>query len=310
MRVALMIEGQEGVTWEQWVALAQATEEHGLEGLFRSDHYVSIDRPGSHGALEAWATLAALAPLTSRIRLGVLVSPVTFRHPSMLARSVVTADHTSGGRVELGMGAGWYEAEHREHGFPYPDVVTRMEMLAEQLQVVHGQWSEETFDFEGKHYRLQGLRPHPPPVQRPHPPIILGGKAGRRSAALAARFADEYNTVYATPDECRERRRRVEQAWEREGRDARTLRFSLMVGCVVGVDRDEVLRRVGQLGEDDPEAFVEANPAWVIGTVDEVVERLRELQAAGVDRVMLQHLAHEDLEMVALLGDEVVPAVA
>ncbi len=308
MRLSLMIEGQEGVSWEQWVALARTAEDHGLEGLFRSDHYVSIAQPGRRGALEAWSTLAALGPLTSRIRLGVLVSPVTFRHPSMLARAVVTADHTSSGRVELGMGAGWFVREHAEYGFPYPDDATRLEMLEEQLEVVVGQWTTEVFDFEGKHYRLRGLRAHPPPVQRPHPPIILGGSAGARSAALAARFADEYNVVHATAEECRERRDRLARACERTGRDPSTLPFSLMTTCVVGAGPDEVRRRLRRLG-DDPEKLVASNPGWLVGTVDEVVARLRELEDVGVERVMLQHLSHDDLEMVELLGDEVAPRV-
>src|SRR5438093_4938032 len=137
MDVCLMIEGQEGVSWEQWVALALGCEEHGFEGLFRSDHYVSFSRPAELGTLDAWATLAALAPLTDRIRLGTLVSPVTFRHPSQLAKSVVTADHASGGRVELGMGAGWFEGEHRAYGFPFPPVAERYSMLEEQVEIVH-----------------------------------------------------------------------------------------------------------------------------------------------------------------------------
>jgi F420-dependent oxidoreductase-like protein len=309
MQVCLMIEGQEGVTWDQWVALARTCEEHGLDGLFRSDHYVSIWEPGRRGALEAWATIAALGALTSRIRLGVLVSPVTFRHPSMLARAVITADHTSGGRVELGIGAGWYEQEHTEYGFPYPDTATRMEMLTEQLEVIQGQWGPEPFDFEGHHYRVDGLRAHPAPVQRPHPPIILGGRARRRSADLAARYADEYNTVAATLEECRDRRERLARACEQAGRDPATLRFSLMTRCVVGHDRDDLIRTLRRTGEDDPDDVSRSNPGWIVGTVDEVVSRLRDLEDAGVERVMLQNLVHEDLDMVGLVGDEVAPQV-
>ena len=310
VRVCLMIEGQEGVSWDQWVALARTCEDHGIEGLFRSDHYVSIDDPGRHGALEAWATLAALGPLTSRIRLGVLVSPVTFRHPSLLARAVVTADHTSGGRVELGMGAGWYVREHEEYGFPYPDDATRLQMLEEQLKVIRGQWRSERFDFQGNHYQVAGLRAHPAPVQRPHPPIILGGRAGPRSASLAARFADEYNTVFATPEQCRRRRERLDRACEEHGREPGSLSLSVMTACVVGTDRAEVDARLRRLGADDLEAYAEANPGAVAGTVDEVVGRLRELEAAGAGRVMMQHLAHDDIDMVALIGDQVAPRVA
>lgn len=315
MRVCLMVEGQEGVTWDQWLALARACEEHGLEGLFRSDHYVSVLGEEDRGSLDAWATTCALAAQTERIRLGVLVSPVTFRHPSALVKTLVTADHVSGGRVELGLGAGWHEREHRAFGFPFPPDGERMEMLAEQLEVVHGLWSAKDLTFEGEHYRLEAARSVPDPVQRPHPPLIVGGRAGGRSAELAARWADEYNTTFSTPEECRRRKARVAEAWERAGRDPDDLRFSLMTGCVVGSERDEVderLRRVLTVmrSREAPGAFAAAHDDWVIGTVDEVIERLLELQEAGVDRVMLQHLPVDDLEMVALLGGEVALKVA
>lgn len=316
MRVSLMIEGQEGVTWDQWVALAGAVQEHGLEGLFRSDHYLSGAAPNERGSLDAWTTVATLGAVTERIRLGVLVSPVTFRHPSLLAKAVVTADQVSGGRVELGMGAGWHEREHRAYGFEFPPDRVRMSRLAEQLEVIHRQWREDTVDFRGRHYVVEGLRSLPKPVQRPHPPVIVGGRGGRTSTRLAARWADEYNTVFASPEECRTRRARVAEAWEREGRDPATLVFSLMTGVVVGADRDEVRRRAAQVAEamrrdqDPDDLLASVRQDWVLGTVDQVVDQLRELEDAGVNRVMLQHLPHDDLETVALLGREVAPALA
>lgn len=316
MRICLMIEGQEEVTWDQWLALALACEEHGLEGLFRSDHYAPIAGDPERGSLDAWAVLAALAVRTERIRLGTLVSPVTFRHPSVLAKMAVTADHASGGRIEVGMGAAWYHADHDTYGFSFPDGPTRMQMLAEQLEIVHRQWSEEEFSFQGRHYRQQDCRARPRPLQEPHPPIIVGGQAGRTSARLAARWADEYNTVSATAEECTRRRDVLAQAWDREGRDPDTLRFSLMTGCIVGADRAEVRERAGRVQErrrrtEDPSEFLqEVADTWITGTVEEVVARLRTLEAAGVERVMLQHLAHDDVDMVALVGREVVPAVA
>src|SRR3954466_2648217 len=175
MRVCLMIEGQEDVSWEQWVALARACEESGIETLFRSDHYLSVQGEHGRASLDAWATVNALAAVTSRIRLGTLVSPATFRHPSVLAKMAVTTDHVSGGRVELGMGAGWFGDDHSRYGFPFADTATRMGVLAEQLEIVHRQWSEESFSFEGKHYTLEDCHAEPKPVQRPHPPLILGG---------------------------------------------------------------------------------------------------------------------------------------
>ena len=180
MRVCLMIEGQEDVTWDQWLALAGACEAHGLEGLFRSDHYESVMGMRERGSLDAWTTLAALAARTSRIRLGTLVSPATFRHPSVVAKSVVTVDHISGGRAELGLGAGWHEGEHRAYGFEFPPTRVRMERLAEQLELVTRSWTEDAVSFEGRHYRVQDLRALPKPVQRPRPTLLVGGGAGPR----------------------------------------------------------------------------------------------------------------------------------
>src|SRR5215208_6185300 len=215
MDLCLMIEGQEDVLWPQWVDLAHACEEHRIPALFRSDHYMNLD--GSHpeyAALDAWTTIAGLAAVTSTVRLGTLVSPATFRHPSVLAKSAVTADHISGGRVELGMGAGWNAAEHRRYGFPFPPTRERMDIFAEQLEIVHRQWKGGPFSFEGEHYRLVDSDPRPKPVQSPHPPLIVGGSGGRRSVALAARWADEYNTVSPSPADCRALKQRIVDACE------------------------------------------------------------------------------------------------
>jgi F420-dependent oxidoreductase-like protein len=308
MRVCLMIEGQEDVTWEQWLALAGACEEHGLEGMFRSDHYGPLMGMPGRGSLDAWTTLSGLAARTSRIRLGTLVSPATFRHPSVLAKSVVTVDHISGGRVELGLGAGWHEGEHRAHGFEFPETRIRMERLAEQLEIVTRSWTEDGFSFEGRHYQVQDLRALPKPVQRPRPTLLVGGGAGPKSLALAARFADEYNTTGVPLDELPERRRRLLDAWREAGRDPETARLSLMTTVVVGRDRAEVEERVGRVlavtGSDDSVAeVIDARPNWLLGTVDQVAERLKGLEAAGISRVMVQHLDHADTDMVAVLGE-------
>ena len=316
IRVCLMIEGQEDVGWDHWRALAETCERGGFDTLFRSDHYISVDDRRERGALDAWGTICGLAATTSRIGLGTLVSPVTFRHPSVLAKLAVTADHISGGgRIEVGLGAGWWEVEHRLYGFPFPPTGTRMEMLAEQLEIVRREWDDERFSFAGSHYRIEELEALPKPIRRPR--LVLGGRAGPRSAELAARWADEYNTAFATPDECRSRRLAIMEAAESVGRDPAGMSFSLMTGCLVGADAGELRERARRLAawrgdpDADPDEFLASLPAsWVVGTVDHVVEGLRELRAAGVDRVMLQDLLFEDLDMVDLIGREVIPALA
>lgn len=308
MRVCLMIEGQEGVTWEDWVALAQTCEQAGLEALFRSDHYTSMFNESAHGSLDAWATLSGLAALTSSLRLGTMVSPASFRHPSALAKIVVTADHISGGRVELGLGAGWFEREHSGYGFPFAKTSTRMKVLAEQLEIVHGQWTSDDFSFSGEHYSIESLNALPKPVQQPHPPLIVGGSGKKGSVELAARWADEYNTVGPTPERCSELRGDLDEACRRHGREPSSLPLSVMTTCIVGISPDEFQERVrGVLratnNDDSPDDFVrESQREQVLGTVDKAVERLRAYEAAGVERIMLQHLLHQDLDMVRLLG--------
>jgi alkanesulfonate monooxygenase SsuD/methylene tetrahydromethanopterin reductase-like flavin-dependent oxidoreductase (luciferase family) len=288
MRICLMIEGQEDVTWEDWTALAAACEEHGIEALFRSDHYIGLEHP-ERGSLDAWGTLCGLAAITTRLRLGTLVSPVTFRHPAVLAKLAVTADHISGGRIEIGMGAGWHEGEHALYGFEFPPARERMARLEAQLVEVHRQWKS------GEQL--------PQPVQKPHPPLIMGGAAGPRSAALAARWADEYNTVYVLPDEARRRRDAIAAACEAAGREP--IPFSMMNGFLLGADEAELRDRERALTEWTGQGPGET---WLTGTPEQVVERLREYEAAGVERVMLQHLNHRDIDTIALLGREVVPS--
>lgn len=310
MRLCLMIEGQEGVTWDDWMALAAATEDSGLEGLFRSDHYLSIGGEG-RSSLDAWTTLAGLAVRTERIQLGTMVSPATFRHPAVLAKSVVTVDHISNGRAELGIGAGWYEDEHRAYGFPFADTKTRMAVLEEQIEIVAKSWREGPFDLRGEHYTIEDLDALPKPVSKPRPNLIVGGSGGPRSIELCARWADEYNTVSPTLDEIKSRRKLLERAWESAGRDPGDLVFSAMTGCIVGSDSDEVRARArslmdlgGESGSED-DWLERARRAQVIGTVDEAVDRIGGLSEAGLDRIMLQHLMHTDVEMVAVLGEVV-----
>ena len=284
MRICLMLEGQEGIRWEQWLALALAAESAGLDGLFRSDHYRSILRGDPAGSLDAWTTLGALAARTERIRLGTMVSPVTFRSASVLAKSVVTVDEISGGRVELGIGAGWYRAEHESYGFPFLTPRERGDELDRQLVEIHRQWTEAREVW-------------PKPVQTPHPPIIVGGSAKPRTVRAAVRFADEYNTPFPSLDEARDRRRTLDEAARAAGRNP--LRFSIMTGCILGRDEREVRDRVRVFGARL--GGTEVSP--LVGTIEQVAETLRAYEAVGVERAMLQHLVHEDVEMVGLLGE-------
>ena len=305
MRLCLMIEGQEGVTWDDWVRLARLTEKHGLEGLFRSDHYTAIIRPDAD-AHDAWATLAGLAAITERIRLGTMVSPATFRHPSVLARMAATVDHISGGRAEVGMGSGWYEREHEAHGFPFLDSKQRFALFAEQVEIVVRSWTEERFDHDGPAYRLRDQLALPRPVQQPHPPLVLGGTVKPRFAALAARYATEVNTLGARNDELRERKDALDRACAEAGREPASLGYSVMTACFLGETDGDVLDRVARFQSirgdgSDPAALVaERRDRWLVGTVDQVTERISELRDIGVTRVILQHLNHSDDEMIGL----------
>jgi F420-dependent oxidoreductase-like protein len=310
VRIALMIEGQEDVTWEDWVALADACERSGIEALFRSDHYLSVMGAGERGSLDAWGTICGLAARTQTLRLGTLVSPASFRHPSILAKLATTADHISGGRIELGLGTGWSEAEHSAYGFPFLPMKERMDVLEEQLQIVHGHWATGRFDFHGEHYSLEGLDARPKPAQRPHPPLVMGGAAGPRAARLAAAYADEYNVVSATLEQVRERRAAIVAACEKAGREP--IAFSVMGLALVGRDDAEVERRATELSAwiGRPVDRDDLRETGIGGTVDQVVARLREYEQAGAERAFLQCLLHRDLDMVELIGREVVPAVA
>jgi alkanesulfonate monooxygenase SsuD/methylene tetrahydromethanopterin reductase-like flavin-dependent oxidoreductase (luciferase family) len=304
-----MIEGQEGVTWDDWVALASACEEHGVEALFRSDHYISwFDE--SRRVLDAWTTIAGLAARTTKLELGTLVSPVTFRHPSVLARSAATADEISGGRVTLGMGAGWQAREHEAYGFEFGTVRERVARFGEQLEIVHDLFHQDRVDFEGTYYGLADA----PGLGRPDLPILVGGSAKPGTARPAVRFADEYNALFGTLDEVRERKQLLDEACDRNGRDPATLRYSLMAPCVIGRTEREVLasaRRIGARFGRDPEDVLERyREHGPVGTIAEAVDRLKQIEELGYDRVMLQHLVHDDLETVALIGRELAPAVA
>lgn len=316
LEVGLMVEGQEGVTWPQWCELAAAAERHGFGGLYRSDHYLSERIGSKRDALDAWGTICALSAVTSRIRLGTLVSPVGFRHPSALAKLVVTADHISDGRIELGVGTGWFGDEHVAYGFGFPALRSRMGMLEEQVEIIKRSWASAPFSFDGEHYQVANLDAWPKPVQRPTPKLILGGNGGPRSIALAARWADEYNSSDPTDDQIRQRRAALAEAFKRTGRDPATVRFSMVTGVLAGTDDRELEQRAARValfqGEDDSDPAVCLNrlpSTWIVGTPPQIIERLLALESLGVDRIMLWLPLHDDLELVELLGREVLPSV-
>ena len=304
-----MIEGQEGVTWDDWVALASACEEHGVEALFRSDHYISwFDE--NRRVLDAWATIAGLAARTTKLELGTLVSPATFRHPSVLARSAATADEISGGRVTVGMGAGWQDREHEAYGFKFGTARERVARLGEQIEILHGLLHDDRVDFEGTYYKLDDA----PGLGRPELPILVGGSAKPGTAGPAVRFADEYNALFGTLDQARQRKQALDEACERGGRDPSTLRYSLMAPSIIGRTEQEVsesAQRIAARFGRSPEDVLERNRQHgPVGTIPQAVERLKQIEEIGYERVMLQHLAHDDLDTVALIGRELGPAVA
>jgi F420-dependent oxidoreductase-like protein len=305
MRFSLMLEIQQGPTWSQCLAMARACERGGFEGLVTSDHYYSQDGRGSS---DAWTMLAALAARTERIRLGTMVSPVTFRHPAHLAKSVATVDHVSNGRVDLGIGAGWWEEEHRNHGFPFPPPSERFDMLEEQVEIVDGLFRNETFTFRGRHYALDECRFEPKPVQRPRPPLVVGGAGGPRLCGLIARWADEFNTVGVGPDEAGTRFDRVREAADASGRDQGSLATSVMTWCFVGADERELRERIERAKALDPDVDDEwLTSSCIVGTPEQAAERIAAYGDAGAQRVVLNHSLFDDVGMVDLLAAEVIP---
>lgn len=308
MRVAMMIEGQEGVTWDQWVALAAAAEDARLDGLFRSDHFTMIHGlPG--GSLDAWTVLAALAPLTRTLRLGTLVSPVTFRHPSLMAHIAASVDRISNGRVELGLGTGWYELEHAQNGFAFPPLGERTRLLAEYVEIVVGSWRQQPFDHRGATFTLVGQELLPKPIQTPNPPLILGGQAGPKSAALAARFAAEYNSFSISPEEARVRRKALDAACVSAGRDPASLPLSIMVTAILGeTDADAEARASRLSARLQPGGFLvglieQMRSGGLIGSAASVADRLRPFAAEGVTRLFVQNFDFADTSSVALIGE-------
>jgi F420-dependent oxidoreductase-like protein len=305
MQLRIMTEPQQGATYDDLLRVAKATEELGFDAFFRSDHYQRIgDGDGRPGPTDAWTTLAGLARETTRIRLGTMVTPATFRYPGPLAITVATVDAMSGGRVEFGFGAGWYDGEHAAYGIPYPDTGERFDRFAEQLEIIDGLWRTAdgaTYSFAGGYYRLSDSPALPKPAQSPRPPIILGGAGRRRSAELAARFADEYNVAFRGPAETREVIERV-----RAVATERPLVYSAAQTLCVGSDDAQVARRAAAIGQDVAEL---RDGGGLVGTPAQVLEQVAALAELGVERIYLQTMDLADLAHLELVAAEVLPHV-
>ncbi|MDE3203527.1 MAG: LLM class F420-dependent oxidoreductase [Acidobacteriota bacterium] len=308
MKLRIFTEPQQGASYDQLLAVARCAEEEGYDAFFRSDHYLKMsDVDGLPGPTDAWITLAGLARDTRTIRLGTLVTSATFRLPGPLAVAVAQVDAMSGGRVELGLGAGWFADEHRAYGIPFPPTGERFERLEEQLTVITGLWGDDpTFSFEGRHYQVADSPGLPKPWQKPHPPVIVGGAGARRTPRLAARFADEFNSPFLGPADAAAQFERVRQACTDAGRDPATMRFSSAVVVCCGSDEAEVARRAAAIGREVDE--LEAN--GVCGTPDRVAQRLAEWAAAGAATAYLQVLDLSDLDHIRLIAREVVPLLS
>lgn len=302
----IAVEPQQGATFADQLAAARVTESAGYSAFFRTDHYLAILGDGLPGPTDTWITLAGIARETSRVRLGTMVTSATFRFPGPLAVAVAQVDEMSGGRVEFGLGAGWYEAEHLAYGIPYPPQGERFDRLTEQLHIVTGLWKTplgETFDYVGDHYTLVNSPALPKPVQHPGPPIIIGGWGQRRTPALAAEFASEYNIPNASPDATRAAYQRVANALKLANRSADSLTYSASFSLCVGRDEAEVTQRAVAMGRD-VEEFRSNSP--LVGTPNEIVDRLGAYIDVGVQRVYAQLLDMSDLDHIEFFAERVV----
>ena len=306
MDFRVFVEPQQGATYADQLAVARAAETLGYSAFFRSDHYVAMSGDGLPGPTDSWVTLAGIARETSRIRLGTMVTSATFRYPGPLAVSVAQVDEMSGGRVELGLGAGWFEAEHRAYAIPFPSLGERFDRLTEQLQIITGLWTTpagETFDYAGTHYTVADSPALPKPVQSPHPPIIIGGGGAKRTPALAAGFAAEFNIPFASVDVTKTQYQRVGAALADAGKTADSLTYSAAFVVCAGRDDAEVARRADAIGQEVDEL---RGNSPMVGTPAEIADKFGQYAAIGVQRVYLQLLDVSDLAHLELFAAEVI----
>lgn len=328
MKVGIIVEGHEGLSWDTWRRLAAQTEALGFDSLWRSDHLLSIVDEGRE-AHETWLALTVAALETQRLQIGSLVSPMTFRHPAMLAKLAASVDSLSQGRLVLGVGAGWNDREHRAHGLRFPPFRERLGRLQEGIEIILRLQGDGPFSYRGQYYEVDAANPYPKPVQmqmqspqgsnRLRIPLLIGGKGRERFLGIVARYADEWNMTTNSPSFYRERSERLEAQCRTVGRDPAAIRRSVAVGILIGRSQPELERRsvamqrlIPQLADVSTAEVPEAARAigWVCGRPDEIVQRLRDLAAVGIDRVMLQHNDFDDESVLDLIAREVIPAVA
>ncbi len=317
MQLGVMIEGQEDLNWDLWRRIIRAAEDLGFESLWRSDHFFSLSGPRTRDALETFISFVLVAEQSSRIRFGPLVSSMTFRHPSLLARMAAQIDLLSGGRFVLGMGAGWNVPEHEAFGLPFPPIRERMDRLEESIQVVKALWSDGPANFDGRYYQLQDATCFPKPAQRPLP-VLVGGSGERRTLRIVARYADEWNGVGLDVDAYRRKRAVLEQHCAEVGRDPATIRHSQMAAFVIGRDAAEqrahlarIAEKIPMLQRQEPDAALAGmrERGWLVGTPAEIVEEIGRREEAGLSRIMLQHHANDDFATLELIAAEVLPQV-
>jgi F420-dependent oxidoreductase-like protein len=305
----VFVEPQQGATYADQLAVARAAESLGYSAFFRSDHYVAMSGDGLPGPTDSWVTLAGVARETTSIRLGTMVTSATFRHPGPLAISVAQVDEMSGGRVELGIGAGWFEAEHQAYAIPFPPLGERFDRLTEQLNIITGLWTTpvgEKFNYAGSHYTVTDSPALPKPASSPHPPIIIGGAGAKRTPALAAQFAAEFNVPFAPLEMAKTQIDRVRAALTDSERSADSLTFSAAFVACAGRDDAEIARRAAAIGREVDE--LRSNSA-AVGTPEEIAAKLGGYAEAGVQRVYLQLLDMSDLDHLEFFADQVIPAV-
>jgi F420-dependent oxidoreductase-like protein len=301
----VFVEPQQGASYTDQLAVAQTAESLGFSAFFRSDHYVAMSGDGLPGPTDSWVTLGGIARETSTIRLGTLVTSATFRHPGPLAISVAQVDEMSGGRVEFGIGAGWFEHEHTAYAIPFPSLRERFARLTEQLEIITGLWTSpigETFDYAGAHYAINDSPALPKPVQRPHPPIIIGGTGANRTPALAATFADEFNLPFVSLDTVKTQIERVREAVDSVGRPADSMTYSAAFVVCAGRNEAEIARRAAAIGREVDELRCNSP---LVGTPGEIVEKLGAFAEVGVQRAYLQLLDLSDLEHLRLFAEKV-----